>query len=113
MLGKWPSTLENWLNRFCESVLKSAFFLLIEPIFSLEAIIIFGARTLTFFFFFFLRIGLSSKTLEGTSAYRHRMSKQSVSVLFSKFLCGFKGALDNIFKFSFWLNFIYHVKIDC
>ena len=23
-----------------------------------------------------------------------------------------KGALDNISKFSFWLNFIYHVKID-
>ena len=25
----------------------------------------------------------------------------------------FKGALDNIWKFSFWLNFIDHVKIDC
>ena len=25
----------------------------------------------------------------------------------------FKGALDNILKFSLWLNFIYHVKIDC
>ena len=24
-----------------------------------------------------------------------------------------KGALDNILKFSFWPNFIYHVKIDC
>ena len=23
-----------------------------------------------------------------------------------------KGALDNILKFSFWLNFIYHVKSD-
>ena len=22
-----------------------------------------------------------------------------------------KGALDNILKFSFWLNFIYHVKL--
>ena len=26
---------------------------------------------------------------------------------------GCKGALDNILKFSFWLKFIYHVKIDC
>ena len=25
----------------------------------------------------------------------------------------FKGALDNILKFSFRLNFIYQVKIDC
>ena len=25
----------------------------------------------------------------------------------------FKGALDNILKFSFWLNFIYQIKIDC
>ena len=25
----------------------------------------------------------------------------------------FKGALDNVLKFYFWLNFIYHVKIDC
>ena len=24
-----------------------------------------------------------------------------------------KGALDNILKFSFWLNFINQVKIDC
>ena len=24
-----------------------------------------------------------------------------------------KGALDNIFKFYFWLNFIYHVKCNC
>ena len=24
-----------------------------------------------------------------------------------------KGALDNIWKFSFWLNFIYQVKSDC
>ena len=24
-----------------------------------------------------------------------------------------KGALDNISKISFWLNFIYHVNIDC
>ena len=24
-----------------------------------------------------------------------------------------KGALDNIFQFSFWLNFIYKIKIDC
>ena len=24
-----------------------------------------------------------------------------------------KGAVDNILKFSFWLNFILHVKIDC
>ena len=24
-----------------------------------------------------------------------------------------KGALDNILKFSFWLNSIYHVNIDC
>ena len=23
------------------------------------------------------------------------------------------GALDNILEFSFWLNFIYQVKIDC
>ena len=23
-----------------------------------------------------------------------------------------KGALDNILKFSFWLNLIYHVKFD-
>ena len=25
----------------------------------------------------------------------------------------FKGALDNILKFYFWLNFIYHVKCNC
>ena len=25
----------------------------------------------------------------------------------------FKGALDNILKFHFWLNFIYHVKCNC
>ena len=24
-----------------------------------------------------------------------------------------KGALDNILKFYFWLNFIYHVKCKC
>ena len=24
-----------------------------------------------------------------------------------------KGALDNILKFYFWLNFIYHVKCNC
>ena len=24
-----------------------------------------------------------------------------------------KGAFDNILKLSFWLNFIYQVKIDC
>ena len=24
-----------------------------------------------------------------------------------------EGALDNILEFSFWLNFIYQVKIDC
>ena len=23
----------------------------------------------------------------------------------------FKGALDNILEFSFWLNFIYHVQV--
>ena len=25
----------------------------------------------------------------------------------------FKGALDNILKFYFWLNFIYHLKCNC
>ena len=25
----------------------------------------------------------------------------------------FKGALDNVLKFYFWLNFIYHVKCNC
>ena len=29
------------------------------------------------------------------------------------FLCQIKGALDNVLKFSFWVNFIYQVKIDC
>ena len=28
-------------------------------------------------------------------------------------ICLVKGALDNIFQFSFWLNFIYQIKIDC
>ena len=32
-------------------------------------------------------------------------------VKFDKVL--FKGALDNILKFYFWLNFIYHVKCNC
>ena len=34
---------------------------------------------------------------------------------FSKFesSVSFKGALDNILKFYFWLNFIYHVKCNC
>ena len=33
--------------------------------------------------------------------------------LFKQIISKFKGALDNILQFSFWLNFIYHVKIDC
>ena len=28
-------------------------------------------------------------------------------------MCTFKGALDNILQFSFWLNLIYHVESDC
>ena len=31
----------------------------------------------------------------------------------SSLLILIKGALENILKFSFWWNFIYHVKIDC
>ena len=30
-----------------------------------------------------------------------------------KLVLVFKGALDNILKFSFWLNLIYHVESDC
>ena len=30
-----------------------------------------------------------------------------------RFTYALKGALDNILKFYFWLNFIYHVKCNC
>ena len=35
-----PALWKNWINRFCENVSKGCFFLLIEPIFSLDAIIL-------------------------------------------------------------------------
>ena len=51
---------------------------------------------------FLLWLNLSSKTRNIGGLKKH------ISVIF------FKGALDNIiFKISFWLNFIYHVKSDC
>ena len=36
-----------------------------------------------------------------------------ISFSYKSFFSKLKGALDNIFNFSFWLNFIYEVKIDC
>ena len=45
-------------------------------------------------------------------------SKENKSLISSKptrpfVLFIIKGALDNILKFYFWLNFIYHVKCNC
>ena len=33
--------------------------------------------------------------------------------IFNTLTLTLKGALDNILTFSFWLNFIYQVNIDC
>ena len=41
------------------------------------------------------------------------MTKVSLADASLDLLITLKGALDNIFQFSFWLNFIYQIQIDC
>ena len=89
MSQNWSSTLENGLNRFCKKKKKKkAFFLLIEPIFSLEAII-FRCKN-PHNFLKFCRIGRSLKTLEGTLC-----KALHIFFLFSCLCCQHTGTGDS------------------
>ena len=43
--------------------------------------------------------------------YNSKCGKFTSDLSFGIFVISLKGALDNIFQFSFWLNFIYQIKI--
>ena len=50
----------------------------------------------------------SYRNLKGIVNYQHQ-TLTTTKVIYDYL----KGALDNILKFSFWLNLIYHVESDC